>query len=180
MEPIGHRWFPLARVNNVYSSVYSVVLHYYPSYSSYLVICIRWLQFLVFIHPWWSMMTAQCGSIFCVADLLCRELTTGGFPLQGLVMRAFLYCVALLSVPQFLFSFIRATAVHLSYTIMMTSWYGSIFRLAGPLCREPINHRWLPSAGAGNVYVSLLWCFYYLYCSSYLAMCINAIAVHRS
>ena len=105
MEPIGHRWFPLARVSNVYSSVYSVVLHYYPSYSSYLVICIRWLQFLVFIHPWWSMMTAQCGSIFCVADLLCGELTTGGFPLQGLVMRAFLYCVALLSVPQFLFSF---------------------------------------------------------------------------
>ena len=42
---------------------------------------------------------------------------------------------------------------------MMTSSYGNIFRVTGPLCGEFIGHWWIPqSKGSG----AELWCFFYL------------------
>ena len=95
---------PLVSPCNGWKSVcFFVVLYYYLSYNSYLVTCIKTIAVL---RSYISMMTAKCGSIFRVAGLLCGEPITGGFPLQGWVIRMCLCCVALLSILQSLFNYI--------------------------------------------------------------------------
>ena len=40
--------------------------------------------------------------------------------------------------------------------IVMTSWYGNIFHVTGPLCGEFTGHRWIPRRKASD---AELWCF---------------------
>ena len=86
------------------------------------------------------------------------------FPLArvGNTYVSLLCCIIIYITVRSLIICVRAIAAQRSYTLMMTSWYGSIFCIAGPLCGESIGHRWLPLARAGNAYVTF-WCCIIVY-----------------
>ena len=109
----------------------------------------------------WSkvfLMTSQIQKFPALMDSCAgNPSVTGGFPLQGLAMRMFLYCDALLSMLQLLFSYMyqrHCSSSSLNIHDDVTMW--KHFPHFWPLCGEPIGHRWFPLARVGSAYVYLL------------------------
>ena len=90
-----------------------------------------------------------------LAPCMGKPSVTGGFPLQELEMRVYLFCDAL-STLQLLFNYMYKSDCSSSFLDIHDDAMWKHFRISDSLYGEPIGHRWFPLARVGNACVSLL------------------------